>query len=44
MGGVIFRVLSHMRSITLSKHACSYLKGDGIINIRPTSPEMLSLP
>ena len=36
MGGVISRVLSHMRSITviliLSKHTWSYLKGEGIVN------------
>ena len=41
---MITRVLSHLRLITLSKHACVCLEGEGMINIRPTSPEILSPP
>ena len=36
------RGLSYLRLITLSKCACVYLEGEGIINIRPTYLEILS--
>ena len=40
MEGVITRVLSHLRMIRLSKGACLYLEGQGMISIRKTSPEI----